>query len=64
MLKLILILSVSLSFFSCSEKKETNKVDLKNIGSDGSFNYSKILEKEIQTEKDKSYVPEDDYFKK
>ena len=64
MLKLILILSVSLSFFSCSEKKETNKVDLKNISSDGSFDYRRILEKEIQIEKEKAFVPEDDYFKK
>jgi len=63
MLKLILILSISLSFLSCKEKKETNKVDLKNINSDGSFDYRRILEKEIKTEREKAYVPEDDYFK-
>jgi hypothetical protein len=48
---------------SCKEKKETNKVDLKNINSDGSFDYRRILEKEIKTEREKAYVPEDDYFK-
>lgn len=64
MLKLILILSISLSFLSCSDKKETNKVDLNNINSDGSFDYRRILDKEIKTERERDYVPEDDYFKK